>query len=115
MKSTREAASRPATRTRERRRPAVTPPNAGGLYDLHGNVWEWCLDGRGNDSGAESDPKGVSAGSNRVGRGGGWHFNARSCRGVAPSDCFSDLGFRSVLPTAVADQHRLNQNLRKSA
>jgi len=56
-------------------------PNAWGLYDLHGNVWEWCQDWKGDyPSGPVTDPNGSSAGSNRVVRSGSWVSNAGSCR-----------------------------------
>jgi len=58
-------------------------PNAFGLYDMHGNVWEWCWDRWDNNYYASSpaeDPRGPASGSFRVLRGGGWFSIARSCR-----------------------------------
>ena len=54
-------------------------PNAWGLYDMSGNVYEWCLDWYGSSLAYGTDPKGSSSGSYRVIRGGGWHFNESSC------------------------------------
>ena len=75
-------------------------PNPWGLYDMHGNVWEWCQDRHGSyPSGSVTDPTGAVSGSNRVLRGGCWGFNSGYCRS-AHRDWFTpglrnnDLGFR---------------------
>jgi formylglycine-generating enzyme len=77
-------------------------PNGYGLYDMAGNVFEWCWDLYGPYSSAmQTDPRGPAIGSNRVARGGSWYDDA--CRsahraGSNPGGRGYDIGFRAVLP-----------------
>jgi len=78
--------------------------NAWGLYDMHGNVWEWCWDWFGSySSGTQTDPQGASSGADRVMRGGGWYNDSQYVRSAyrsydSPSLRDSALGFRLVRP-----------------
>jgi len=77
-------------------------PNAWGLFDMHGNAWEWCSDGFAEDYYKRSprqDPRGINRASGRVLRGGGWFSDPRFVRSAdrgrdAPGFRVTDLGFR---------------------
>jgi formylglycine-generating enzyme required for sulfatase activity len=80
-------------------------PNAWGLYDMHGNVYEWCSDVYGKSYyrvSPQNDPLGSDSGENRVLRGGMWSTEAVDCRsalrgGITPSSRRGYGGFRAVL------------------
>ncbi|MFO0846772.1 MAG: SUMF1/EgtB/PvdO family nonheme iron enzyme [Gemmataceae bacterium] len=81
------------------------PPNAFGLYDLHGNVSEWCADwfaAHYYEESPEADPPGPATGDRRVLRGGSWNDYGRHCRAALrydrpPEEERTDFGFRVVM------------------
>ena len=85
-------------------------PNAWGLYDMHGNVLEWCSDWYQNyPRNSVTDPTGPSRGFGRIFRGGSYAAEARICRSYerfrdAPSIRYPDLGFRLVLSSQGASK-----------
>jgi formylglycine-generating enzyme required for sulfatase activity len=82
---------------------ATKAPNELGLYDMSGNVCEWCQDWFGTySSDAQTNPVGPSTSWGRVLRGGDWYYDARSCnvlrrRGLIPNNTGNNLGLRLAL------------------
>ncbi len=80
-------------------------PNAWGLYDMHGNVWEWCADWYAPYAGtAVVDPRGPDSGMSRVLRGGSWDGDPQDCRSscrlwIMPADRSIGYGFRVAVAT----------------
>lgn len=79
------------------------PANPWGLYDMHGNVWEWCQDWYGDyPTVLQVDPQGANTGTSRMLRGGSWNSSGRYCCSAnrfryTPSHCNFNVGFRFAL------------------
>ena len=77
-------------------------PNGFGLYDMHGNLWEWCNDWHDDYAGDETDPVGPVASDSRIVRGGSWSYPAAICSSATrswnpPANSIWLLGFRPVI------------------
>lgn len=81
---------------------ATKGSNELGLYDMSGNVWEWCQDWYGSyNNSSQANPTGPAIGDSRVDRGGSWRFDSKCCRvsfrGNMSSDYRGDIGLRLAL------------------
>ena len=91
---------------REKTTPVKTfPPNPWGLYDMHGNLYEWCSDYYSEKALGGTDPIGPAEGESRIIRGGTWNRVANSCRSAyryssRPESRSYNIGFRVVLEPA---------------
>jgi len=80
------------------------PANTFDLYEMHGNLYEWCNDWYGDYSGDEVDPVGSTTGTYRVLRGSDWNYTAQNCRSAYrgssyPDGSYNYIGFRPVRST----------------